>query len=344
MPELEKVRFDGKLKVKIERGGDPVEPAPDEALVRVESCGICGTDLRQFEGRWPQPEYTPGHEFVGTVIRAGSSVGEVGEGDRVTAALVESCGECALCEQQRTNLCRTGGVLTESRDGAMATHVTVPAGMLHRIPDGIASDEGVLLEPLSVAVHGLRMCEETEGRTIAVCGAGTLGLLFVQAAAVLGASRVVCTARHPFQRDLAESLGADTAVNAQELPDDLAGSVDIAVDCVGGRGEGLSQAMTLVRPGGTIVAVGGYQGLAGVDMWKLVRNELQLRGAFCYSIRDGMHDMKMAIGMAAEGKVNLGRLVTHRYPLSEAQEAFETALDKTSRESVKVVLACGEAV
>jgi threonine dehydrogenase-like Zn-dependent dehydrogenase len=337
-----RVRFAGRGKVIVEEGGPPGNVPEGEVLVRVEVCGICGTDLRRFEGRWKQPEFTPGHEFAGTIETVGPSVGGLKEGQRVTAVPLIACGNCRYCRAGESNLCEAGDVMSEVRDGAMATHVAVPAGVLRCIPDAMPSEEAALLEPLSVALHGLRMFGGVDGCTLAVAGAGTLGLLFVQAGKALGAARTICAAKHPFQRDLAGSLGADTATEASGVPDELLGAADVAVDCVGGRGEGLAQAMKLVRRGGTIVAVGGYQGLTGVDMWGAVRSEISILGAFCYSMRNGVHDMDVAMRMVEEGRVRLGPLVSHRFALSEAQRAFETALDKGSSGAVKVMLLCGE--
>ncbi|GAF70548.1 unnamed protein product, partial [marine sediment metagenome] len=119
-------------------------------------------------------------------------------------------------------------------------------------------------------------------------------------------------------------------------PEGLSCSMDVAVDCAGGRGEALRQAMKLISRRGTIVAVGGYHGLSGLDMGALVRNEINLLGSFCYSETDGRHDMDVAIDMASQAPPK--QLITHKFALGEVQEAFETALDKEKNGAVKVVL------
>ncbi len=139
---------------------------------------------------------------------------------------------------------------------------------------------------------------------------------------------------------MAESLGADKVVTGTSAPEDLFGSQDVAVDCVGGRGEALHQAMRFVRREGSIIAVGGYHGLAGVDMGTLVGNEITVIGSFCYSERDGRHDMDIAVDMASACRIELLQsLITHTFPLREAEKALETALDKEKNGAVKVVLA-----
>ncbi len=337
---ITRVRFAGIRKVSLERVALPNELPAGEVRLRVQACGICGTEVNQFEGRWPQPVWTPGHECAGAV--EASSADTLSSGERVAVVPLVGCGECRYCAEGRQNLCASGGVLGEVRDGAMATYLTVPASLCRRIPETMPFEEATLLEPLSVAVHGLRECGGLEGTTVGVVGAGAVGLMFVQAAKALGAARVICVAKHGFQRDLAGSLGADRVALGSEEAHALTGSSDAAVDCVGGRGEGFARAMKLVRRGGTIVAVGGYRGLAGVDMWGVVRGELTVRGAFCYSVQDGVHDMDTALQLCAEGKVSLGPLVSHRSDLSQAQKAFETAADRAGSGSVRVVLTCGE--
>jgi threonine dehydrogenase-like Zn-dependent dehydrogenase len=341
---MNRVRFAGRRKVVVEECVLPGEVPDGEVLVRVAACGICGTDLRQFEGRWKQSSFTPGHEIAGSVERTGPSVKGLERGARVTVVPLVACGDCRYCVEGRSNLCESGDVMTELRDGGMASHVLVPAYALRTIPDTIPDEQGSLLEPLSVALHCVRMCENAMGLTVAVVGAGTIGLLCLQVAKAMGAARAICVAKHPFQGDLARSLGADVVADASSASDDLAGTADLAVDCAGGKGNGLAGAMKLVRRGGTIIAVGGYEGLAGVDMWRAARNENRILGAFCYSKTDGVvHDMDMAIHMAADQRVQLGLLVSHRFTLSEAQAAFETASDKAASKAVKVMLTCGGA-
>ena len=212
-------------------------------------------------------------------------------------------------------------------------------GNTHRIPESLSSNEAVLIEPLSVAVHCFRRLGNVKGENIGIVGAGTLGLACVYTAKTMGAAHVTCIAKHPFQAKLAESLGADKVIEGTSVPDDLSGSLNVAVDCVGGRGEAFHQAMKLIRREGSIIAVGGYYGLAGIDMETLMRNEITVIGSFCYSERDGRHDMDIAADMAAACRNKPFRsLVTHTFPLREAEKALETALDKEKNGAVKVVL------
>ena len=338
--EMTRVRFAGKETVSLERAPLPKDVSQGEVLIRVQACGICGTEISQFKGRWPQPKFTPGHECAGTVVRSSSADLDVEE--RVAVIPLFGCGTCRYCVGGRANLCAAGGVLGEVRDGAMATHMSVPAQLCRKIPDALSFEEAALLEPLSVAVHGLRRCGDAAGRTIAVVGGGAVGLMFVQTAKAMGASRVICAAKHDFQGKLARRLGADVVVPASGSAEAAGGEADVAVDTAGGRGEGLGLAMKLVRRGGTVVAVGGYRGLAGVDMWKVVRDELTLVGAFCYTSADGTHDMDRALQLCVEQTVALEPLVSHRFELSRAQEAFETAADKAGTRSVRVLLMCGQ--
>ncbi len=333
-----RVRFVGKRKVELVDDTLPDKLEAGNVLVRVETCGICGSDLLLYTGRWKQQGTTPGHEFAGIVTETGPGVTSAASGDRVTAAPMLACGACSRCREGTPALCSQNQFLTVQRDGAMATHVILPEYTLHRIPENLPSNEAVLIEPLSVAVHCFRRLGNVKGIDVGIVGAGTLGLMCVYAAKEMGAAHVVCVAKHPFQAKLAESLGADKVIEGTSVPNNLSGSQDVAVDCVGGRGEAFRQVMKLVRREGSIIAVGGYHGLAGVDMEIIVRNEITVIGSFCYSERDGRHDMDVAADMAAACREKLQSLITHTFPLREVEKALETALDKEKNRSVKVVL------
>lgn len=334
-----RVRFAGKSKVEIVK--DVLPPlAGGEVLIRVEACGICGSDLHQYTGRWKQPDFTPGHEFSGVVTGCGPDVKCVETGDRVTVEPILACGKCTYCREGSTNLCTEGEFLTSQRNGGMATHAIVPAHILHRLPENLPFQEAALIEPLAVAVHCFRKLGELDGLKIGVVGAGTVGLLCVQTARAMGAAHITCVAKHPFQEKLAAEFGADIVVGGTSVPEDLSGSLDAAVECVGGRGEALRQAIKLTRPAGTIMVVGGYQGLAGIDVEDLVDREITLTGSRCYSESDSRHDMDAAIDMASGGEVSLEPLITHVFPLAQAPRAFETACDRAGTGAVKVVLDC----
>ena len=322
-------------------------PAPGaaEVRVRVEVCGVCGTDLHFFTGRWPQPAFTLGHEFSGVVTAVGEDAAPWRVGDKVCVEPVLSCGRCRACRRGENNLCSEFRFLSIHLDGGMAEQAIVPVKCLHAIPEGMSASRAALAEPLAVAIHACRVGGVKAGDTVVVCGAGSIGLLTAAAAGSAGAAEVIVSGRHPHQQEAANSLGARGVA-----PDDLEAAVaaatdgegaDVIIETVGGAGQAVGQALAAVRPGGTVVLVGGFTRPASVHLWRVVSRESRVLGAYCYNHAHAPTDFERALQLLSEEGDDLERLITHRLPLSEVCEAFGLALDKSSH-AIKVQMLCSD--
>ncbi|HET6383758.1 MAG TPA: alcohol dehydrogenase catalytic domain-containing protein [Armatimonadota bacterium] len=335
-------RYDGKQSILVEdRPG--IEPGPDEVRLAVSLCGICGTDLHFYSGRWPQPEFTPGHEIAGAIDAVGPGVGGWLPGDRVCVDPSLSCGKCAFCHRGETNRCQDFQFISIHRAGGMASHLVVPTSCLHRIPDSMSDSLAALVEPLAVGVHAIRIASLAHDETVVICGLGAIGLACVAAAREAGAGPIIASGRYPHQREAAARLGA-----VPVAPEDLEAAVanathgvgaDIAFETVGGAGQAVGQAIGAVRAGGAVVLVGGFTRPASIHLWRVVSREIRLLGANCYSRDRSPTDFEKAMDLAEPGRFRLDELVTHRIPLAEVAKAFQLSSDKSSG-AIKVQLEC----
>jgi len=312
------------------------EVAGDEVLIRVKAAAICGSDLgiynytAAYSGmRLP---VVMGHEFAGEVAETGATVEGYAAGDRVLSESVKACGECGFCRAGMSNLCEGSTLFGIHTDGGFAEYVAVPQGLLHRIPEGMSYEEAALVEPLSNAVHFVDdVTPFKSGDLVVVQGCGPIGLFSAQLLR-LGGARVIISGLgvDGVRLGIAERLGFE-AVNIDEV--DL---VEHVMDLTGGRGADVAfvavgappavkQAMGLVKKRGTITVVGIFGSEVPVDMTRLVRRELTVMGA--YDAKPV--NFPMSISLISEGKVNVRDVLTHRFSLDDAEEAFRVALDRT---------------
>jgi threonine dehydrogenase-like Zn-dependent dehydrogenase len=350
-------------------------PGPDWVRIRPRLSGICGTDLALLTGR-ASAVLTPfssfpavmGHEVVGDVVEAGgSAAGAWNAGDRVVVDPAISCAmralrPCAACRRGVPALCerqaegRLGpGILmgfTAGLPGAWGDEIIAHVSQLYRVPDAIPDDVAVLVEPMSVALHGVLGAGIEPGQRVLVIGAGSIGLLAVASLTLLATGATVTVlARHRAQRTLAERLGAgnvigeaggrktdarlaEAAGSRLHRPvsgrDVSVGGFDVVLDCVGSASS-LDLAFRHARAGGRVVVLGGPGVLANLD-WTLVWiRELLIAGSFVYGREHAQpgepHTFDLALRLLAEHpELPVADLVTHRYPLSEWREAIRTSL------------------
>jgi L-iditol 2-dehydrogenase len=308
------------------------EPAPEpgdgELLLRVTAVGLCGSDRHWFlEGGIGDAVLARplvlGHEFVATV-EAGPRAGE-----RVALDPAIPCGGCALCLSGRPHLClelRFAG--HGSTDGALRSFMIWPERLAHRLPDSVSDPEGALLEPLGVALHALELGRVRPGTTAAVFGCGPIGLLLVQALRALGATEVVAADPMSHRAAAAAELGATHVLGRGEA---TAVGVEVAFE-VAGEDAALAEALDAVAPAGRIVLVGIPDG----DRTSFTASTARRKGlTLLLSRRMEPADLPRAIRLVAEGRVDLGPLVSARYALSEGQEAFG---DLVERRGLKTIL------
>lgn len=302
----------------------------NDVLVRTETVGICGTDVKVLSGAIPV-DYprVMGHEAIGQVIDAAPGSG-VAPGDRVLIDPASSCGWCDLCRQGRTHLCRNAGLMGREVDGVFAEYVSVPASQVLPVPASISPKACGLLQVLGTCVHAQRAVQVFPGQVAAVIGLGVAGQLMVQLLKQRGVT-VVGVTRSEWKRDLAAAHGADvtaTPEDAEAVLADLTGGrgPQLVVEAVGIE-RTLAQSIELVGVGGEVLVFGTLtKGSAGLPYYQLYFKELTL-----YNPRAALPgDYAEGIALAAQGRLALEPIVTHQLALEEAARAFELIHDSSS--------------
>jgi threonine dehydrogenase-like Zn-dependent dehydrogenase len=302
--------------------------------LRVEACGICGSDLHFWDGHLPRPLGTaPGHEFAGTVVEGPAGLPDV----RYAVSPNVSCGVCEFCTTGRTNLCRRGGYgIGLGRDGALADFVDAPATNLAPVPDGVDAVTASFTEPLAVTVRGVGLAGIGPDTTVLILGAGMIGLC----AALVARDRagvVAITARHPHQRAAAEQLGVTVLGEGDVLPWAKEHRPDAVIESVGGAADTIGDAIRAVRRGGRVVVLGSFGGPRPVDLQALMMKEIALLGSFCYGTGDREAEFTTAARLTGRWRDELQAFATHQFALDDIAGAFETANDKTTG-AIKVTL------
>jgi 2-desacetyl-2-hydroxyethyl bacteriochlorophyllide A dehydrogenase len=323
---------------ELEATGGP-EPGDGSALVQMRYVGICGSDLHAVHGRHPfvPLPYHPGHEVVGVVEAVGAGAG-VRPGDRVVVEPILACGTCKFCTDGRYNLCTTMTFFgCGAPAGGMADRFVVPADRLHVVPDTLTDLQAVLIEPLSTPVHAVRLAgPDLTGKSVAIIGCGTIGLLTLVAAKRAGAARIAVSDPIEAKRNLALRLGADTAFDpgARHLVDsvraDLGTSADIVFDCVAVQST-IDAAIGMAIKGGTVVVVGVPAAPVTVPLPEIQDLQVRIQGSATYVAED----YEDAIAILAAGLVGPEDIVTAQYPLARVADAFAEA---GSGRQIKVVL------
>jgi L-iditol 2-dehydrogenase len=336
--------YRGRGQVRAEEVAVP-EPARGEVRLRVEACGLCGSDLHIFHS---EPDrvaagMTLGHEMVGVVDAIGDGVEAWRLGDRATVEPLLSCGHCAECRAGFDNRCARYGLIGLHRPGGFAERVVVPARRLYAVPATLDRRIAALAEPVAVCVHGLRMGRFEPGEALLVLGAGSIGVLTVAVARLWGARDVAITARHPHQARVARELGAAATLEPRSMRDAGVGTLapgpawPLVVETVGGRADTLLDAAVAVAPGGRVVVLGVFQEEVRLDPWPLLLKEATLTWSLCYTRPNGAADFDEAVRLLAAHPDVFSRVLTHQVPLREIDRAFALADDKSSG-AVKVTV------
>ena len=325
----------GPRDLRVESSTRP-EVRGDEVLVRVTVAGLCGTDYRIWSGDRPVAyPRVMGHEFVGRVETIGAGVTRVAPGGHVAVEPNYSCGTCPLCWEGNKNLCLARTAVGIDVDGCFAELVRVPARCCWPAPAGVADEDLVLTEPLAVAVRAVGRADVRSGETVAIVGAGTLGLLAVQVARGHGA-RILVVSRTARRFALARDLGAEATHTVEDGPLDARARVFSGregVDCVietAGTAEAVNHALALVRPGGRIILTGLPHESTPVEFFSVVRREITILGSMIYQ-----DEFSEAMRLVADGTVKTRPLVSHRFPLDAIGDAFVT---HAQPDSIKVAL------
>ncbi|GLY81664.1 zinc-dependent alcohol dehydrogenase [Actinoallomurus iriomotensis] len=327
------------------------EPRAEEVLVRVAMCGICGTDLKILDGRFPQTppygDYVPGHEWTGTVVATGSTVDELAPGDRVCIEAHHGCGRCASCLAGKYTAClnygdpgkghRASGMTV---NGGFAQYALHHVGALYRLPDRVGADDAVLLTTAGTGLYGLETAGGyVAGQDVVVFGPGAVGLMTVQLCKRMGAARVILVGTRESRLRLGRDLGADHTVDATETDPvravlDLTGGqgADLVIEASGGL-DAPDQCGRAVRRGGKILFLAFYPEAVRLDLSGVIRKDVTL-----YTARgEGGGNVRRGVALAAAGMLRCGELITHRFALEDIGEAFRVLRERAG-EPLKVVV------
>lgn len=345
LPAVRAVTFKTPGEVRVADVSEPEIGADDEAIVRVEATGVCGSDLHIYHGRVAiEPGFTLGHEYVGTVVATGGGVRSVREGDRVLGTYCTACGDCFFCARGEYHKCERGrvfghGATLGSLQGAQAELLLVPHAdlTLRAVPERI-SDEVALFagDVLGTGYHAIAETGVEVGSSVAVLGLGPVGLCAVQAARAAGADPVIAIDGVDDRLRMAESFGAVPAHLTDDDPRAAAKratggrGVDVAVDAVG-HPEALDLACRLARSAGTVSATGVYAEPIELHMGIVWIKALTLKTGLANVIRH----LDPVLAALEAGELDPSPLVTHRMSLDEAPEAYRI-YDR--REALKIVL------
>jgi L-iditol 2-dehydrogenase len=320
------------------------EIGESDVLVEVAYIGVCGTDPHMHTGAVKFDFNCPfilGHEFAGTIVKAGKQVTEFKVNDRVTSEThADYCGYCTLCRTNNYHLCRERKGFGFHLDGAFTKYVKVPGRILHRVPDNVSLKAASLTEPLCVAYKSV-ICNSTvnPGDTVVVIGPGPIGLLCMKMAQFSGASQIVAigTEGDDNRLELAKSFGATITINSSKkdpLPKIMSlgdgYGADLIVDTAGSA-ETLKLSMDAVRPNGLITKIGWGPKPVNLSLDPLIAKSVTLRGHFSHT----WDVWEKCLTMMGKGQIDLELLITHELPIDKWQEAFELVENK---EAVKVAL------
>lgn len=327
--------LEGIADLQYKKVAKPVAKA-GEVLLKVRACGICSSDIpRIFKtGTYHFPTI-PGHEFSGEIVEAGDGVDASYIGRRAAVFPLLPCRECEPCRRQEYAQCKHYNYFGSRCDGGFAEYLAVPVWNLIPFADTVSFEEGALCEPFAVSLHALKIANLHEGQTVAVVGTGTIGFMIAEIARNSGASKVIICGRSENKLEFARSLHYDTINIKDERADEqlkeLTASDGAAVvfECVGSP-DSINRAIECCGAFGTVVLVGNPTGDITLDKntyWKILRQQLTIKGTWNSSYNDKVNDWREALGMFESGKVDFKPFISKVYPLEKAKEAFETLLN-----------------
>jgi 2-desacetyl-2-hydroxyethyl bacteriochlorophyllide A dehydrogenase len=307
-------------KVAVKQIEDPT-PGPLDAVIQVEACGICGTDIHVLEGELESTSFpiVPGHEFCGEVVGVGSEVRNLHPGQFVAVDPNMFCGRCRFCRIGRGNLCENYDATGVTRDGACAEYVRAPAANAVNLPDGFPRPWGAMVEPLSCAVHGIDQLDLRVASSYLIYGAGTMGLLLAQLIRHAGAGRLDMLDRNPARFDLARRLAADrVAAAADEL--DRPQGWDVVIDATGSV-PAIEDGLRRVIRGGTFLMFGvaAIDAVATFSPFRIYKDEIKIIGSMAV-----LNSFERALTLLVKGVIDCEAMITHRFPLDGYLAAIDT--------------------
>ncbi len=343
--------FYGGADIRVEEIETPV-PGAGEVLVRVQAAGICGSDLHGYRSQ-AQPglaaPFLTGHELAGEIAALGPDVAELEVGQRVGVEPrhLVSCGHCRWCRRGDVQLCPALG-LVDGRpvhSTGFAEFSAESAEKCYPLPDDMPIEEATLLDAFAVAVHAVHRVPVKPTDTVAVLGAGAIGLAIVQVAKTLGAGQVIAVGTRDEPLALAIRLGCDEVINVNEQ--DLHESVqnhtdgegaDVVFEAVGGNAPTLAQAISITAPGGRVGVTGSFPEPQALDIKLAMRKELALNWVWSYGTWGGVPEYEIALDWLSRGRLQAAPLITHHFPLERIADAFVAADNKRESGAIKVLV------
>ena len=338
---MQKVTWTGNGTLEYVEKAEPPDDhlKAEEVLIRVTAVGLCGTDVRRIGGKvWlTDPPLVLGHEIAGVIEKTGPGVTSVAPGDRITVDSVVGCGECEYCHRGSNQFCPNGYEIGQTVDGGMQEFLKLPERNVFKIPDQMSDEEAAILD---VEVLGaLKKAGVEKDSSVLVIGPGSGGLVAAQLAKILGAGKVLLLGTRSERLELGKRLGADITLEVSDkglseaVLEATGGSgPDMVVD-MAGSASSLALTFELVTNQGKVVLYGIHGSpIEFVDMDRITLKDLTVYGTL--SDRVGWQDM---IRWVANGSLNLKEIITHRFPLREAQKAYEIIRDR-SEGAIKAVL------
>ena len=312
------------------------QPAEDELSIRIQACGICGSDVHGYDGSTGRrlPPIVMGHEAAGIVESVGSAVENFRAGDRVTFDSTVYCGKCFYCLRGQVNLCDNREVIGVStpafrRMGAFAEFVTVPARIAYPLPANMSFSHAALIEAVSVAVHAVSLTPIALEDTVVVVGAGMIGLLALQAARQAGAARVFVLDVDDTRLELARSLGATQTFNSrnadvipQILEQTRGRGADIALECIGSTIP-VKLALDSVKKGGTVTLIGNIAPTIELGLQSTVTRQIRLQGSCASS-----GEYPACISLISRGAVRVEPLISAVAPLEDGASWFHRLYER----------------
>lgn len=315
---MKRIRIAGPHQLEVFEDNRP-QPDAHEVLLAIKAVGICGSDLHVLEGQHPFVTYPvlPGHEVSGEIIAVGEQVDStlIGKSAVIEPSIPD--GTRSRFEPGRYNISSDLRVMGFQAPGAMTEYFAVPVDRIHIVPDAFSHELGAAVEPTAVAVHGVRLAQNIAGLDVAVIGAGTIGLLVAQVAKAYSAASVTIADLDAARRQIAEKIGLKAV---SQLPPN---SYEVILECVGVEAT-LRASILASRKGGTIIVMGVFGKDVSIPAGLIQDWELRLIGSLMY-VSD---DYREAIRLLDGGLVKIDEIVTRRFPLKDAPQAFEEALKR----------------
>jgi (R,R)-butanediol dehydrogenase/meso-butanediol dehydrogenase/diacetyl reductase len=339
---MKALRWYGKKDLRYEDVPEP-QPGRGHIKIKVKLAGICGTDLKEYSSGpcMIDPSKVPiilGHEFAGVVSELGEGVKNFKVGDRVTALGYWYCGNCYYCNRDMNNLCVNAGFTGLSAEGSLAEYVVLPTYAVFKLPNSVSDEAGALVEPLAVAIHGVRQGKVRPGDRVAIVGDGTIGLCVLLAARAAGAAEVYMVSKTKMRGKVASSLGATAVIDADTDPvkfikDRTEGlGVDISFECVGVP-ETPQLAVDLARNAGTTVIMGVFNKPSTFNFMNVMFGQKNIIGSAIY-----VHEADTTIALLADKRIVCDKLVTSTVPLKDAVKMGFEKLTTDLEHDIKILI------